>query len=261
MRDFAVRICVSLIIFAMLAAPANIVATTVVAVKTPKEIYLGADSKVTDTFGNAAERRACKIVQSGRVFFAYAGFARDSKSGFSIPDIARRSLAAAKSPSIHAKTEAMAKSIVAELTRYLPKMKEESFVTFREKIEGKIFLRIVVAGFEKGKPAIFVRMFRYGLAADGRLGVIVTADDCDAKCSAPVTTRFLGETDAIVGLPEESKDFWNEGFAAGVRKLIETQIAARDEYVGPPIDIVKIDANRAVWIQKKDECLAVKPLR
>jgi hypothetical protein len=261
MRDVTVRIRLFLVLLAIISAPSNSLSTTVVAVKTSKEIYLGADSKVTDTFGNAAERRACKIVQSGRVFFAYAGFARDAKNGFSIPEIAKRSLASGKTLSIQAKTEAMAKVIVTELTRYLPKMKDESFVTFREKIEGKTFLRIVVAGFDKGRPAIFVRLFRYGMTTDGRGGVLVSADDCDGKCSAPVTTRFLGETDAIVGLPEESKNFWNDGFAAGIRKLIEIQIAARDEYVGPPIDILRIDAKRATWIQKKDECLAVKPLR
>lgn len=41
----------------------------------------------------------------------------------------------------------------------------------------------------------------------------------------------------------------------GVRRLIETEIAARSEYVGPPIDILRIDKTGARWIQKKPGCI------
>jgi hypothetical protein len=69
-----------------------------------------------------------------------------------------------------------------------------------------------------------------------------------------VVTRFLGESDAIEGLPEETPDFWKAGLSDGVRRLIETEIAARSEYVGPPIDIVRISKSGVQWIQRKPEC-------
>lgn len=229
-------------------------ATTIVAVKTKKEIVIGADSKVTDTFGNASENQACKIVQAGNVFFAYAGFARDTQTDFSIPQIVSESLNSNLSLSIAEKTENLTKIVIEKLNVELPILKEKSFVTYREKIEGKIFLRILIAGFEKGKPVLLVRQFRLGQTADQTIGVIVSTDDCDAKCKGNYTTRFLGETEAIDGLPEETKDFWKAGLTAGVKKLVEIQIAAREEYVGAPVDILQITAKRAVWIQKKAMC-------
>jgi hypothetical protein len=39
------------------------------------------------------------------------------------------------------------------------------------------------------------------------------------------------------------------------------EIAARSEYVGPPIDLLLVNAQGAKWIQKKPGCPDVKPLR
>src|SRR5215204_660321 len=246
--------CLLLLLPAVSAARA----TTIVAVKRAKEIFIGADSKVTDTFGNALANQACKIVQAGSVFFAYAGFARDNQTGFSIPQIAADALNLKPELSVAGKTEILTGAVVEKLNVELPLLKQNSFVTYREKIEGKTFLRVLVAGFERGKPVLLVRQFRLGQTADEGVGVIVSEDDCDADCKGKNVTRYLGETDAIDGLPEETRDFWQQGFAAGIRKLIETEINARDEYVGPPIDILQINARSAVWIQKKALCAEIK---
>ncbi len=233
-------------------------ATTIVAVKTQNEIVIGADSKVTDTFGNASANQACKIVQAGNVFFAYAGFARDTRTNFSIPQIAADALNFKPELSVTEKTKILADTVAAKLNIELPLLKKSEWVTYREKIEGKIFLKIIVAGFEKNKPVILVRKFRLGRVEGQTPGVIVSADDCDAKCKDKYITRFLGETAAIDGLPEETPGFWKNGLAAGVKSLIEISIAARDEYVGAPIDILRITAKSAAWIQKKSACPEIK---
>src|ERR671916_129343 len=80
----------ALLALALFAAHAR--ATTVVAVKTPTEIVIGADSKVTDTYGNAFERQACKIVPAGGLFFAFEGMARDRRTGFDVEGVARAAL-------------------------------------------------------------------------------------------------------------------------------------------------------------------------
>jgi hypothetical protein len=233
-------------------------ATTIIVVKTEDEIVIGADSKVTDTFGNTSANQACKIVQAGDVFFAYAGFARDNQTGFSIPQIAADALNLKPTASVTEKTEILTRVAVKKLNVEIPLLKQNNFVTYREKIEGKIFLRILVAGFEKNKPVILVRKFRLGQTEEKKVSVIISTDDCDAKCTGKNVTRFLGEIEAIDGLPEETPDFWKGGLASGVRKLIETQIAAREEYVGAPIDILRISAKGAAWIQKKPACPEIK---
>jgi hypothetical protein len=246
------RILTTILTLLILAAASG--ATTIVAVKTKNEIVIGADSKVTDTFGDAAAKLACKIIPAGGIVFAYAGFARDNQTGFNVPLIVSEALEQNLKAKPTEKVEKVTQAVVEKLNVEIPLLKRNSFITYREKIEGRIFLRILVAAFEKKRPVLFVRQFRLGQLADGSAGVIVSNDDCDVKCKGAAVTRFLGESDAIDGLPEETRDFWKQGLAAGVRKLVEIQIAARDEYVGPPIDILSLTSGGFRWIQAKPQC-------
>ena len=106
---------------------------------------------------------------------------------------------------------------------------------------------------------VFVRSFRALQYNPGQISVAVIPDDCLADCKGQVAIRFLGESEAIDGLPEEMPDSWKAGLSDGVRGLIETEIAARGEYVGSPIDIVRISPNGAQWIQRKTECAELQP--
>src|SRR5947207_3687351 len=67
-------------------------ATTIVVARSANEIVIGADSKVTDVFGNELNRRACKIRQVGNLFVAIEGLEVDRQTGFSAPEIATRAL-------------------------------------------------------------------------------------------------------------------------------------------------------------------------
>lgn len=242
------------IVIAVALAAVAAEATTIVAVKTRKEIVIGADSKVTDTFGNAIGTTACKIVVSGKLAFGYAGFARDHKTGFDIRKIVLDALSAASSETLSRRVESATAKVVEALTEELRELKRNSEITYREKVEGKVFLRLIFAGFEKKRPALLLRRFRLGLLPDGSTGVVVSSADCGADCEGNYVTRFIGETDAIDGLPEDTRDFWKTGLVPGVRRLVEVEIAARDAYVGPPIDIIRILPSRIVWVQKKPEC-------
>lgn len=235
------------------AAPAQ--ATTIVVARTASEIVIGADSKVTDTFGNDLSRRACKIRQVGNLFVR----SRDSRS------IARQVSAFDRFRLRHSnygpaasateKISILMGYLVSGLLAELPYLKSHEPEAYFKKIEGGLlFLRVIVAGFENGRPLVFVRSFRALQYNPGQIGVAVIPDDCLENCQGPVVTRYLGESDAIEGLPEETPNFWKAGLSVGVRTLIETEIAARSEYVGPPIDIVRINQNGAQWIQKKPEC-------
>ena len=145
--------------------------------------------------------------------------------------------------------------LVSELLVELSHLKTYEPDTYFKKIAGgQLFLRLIIAGFEKGKPLIFVRSFRALQFNPGQIGVSVIPDDCLDNCEGAVVTRFLGETEAIEDLPEETRGFWQSGLEDGVRRLIETEIAARSEYVGPPIDIVRITKSGIQWVARKPEC-------
>jgi len=230
-------------------------ATTIVAARTANEIVIGADSKVTDTYGNDLNKRACKIRQVGDLFIAIEGLEIDRQTGFSVPVILNQALASRASAPVGEKISILMGFLVSELLSELSHLKAHDPQTYFKKIEGgQLFLRIIVAGFEKGRPLVFVRSFRALQYNPGQIGVAVIPDDCLENCQGTVVTRYLGESDAIEGLPEETPNFWRAGLSAGVRTLIETEIAARSEYVGPPIDIVRINQNGAQWIARKSEC-------
>jgi hypothetical protein len=234
-----------------------------VVARSASEIVIGADSKVTDTFGNDLNKRACKILQVGNLFVAFEGLEVDRKTGFNLPEISRAALNFSTGPMTE-KISILTGFLVSELLIELAHLKTNEPETYFRKIEGgQLFLRLVVAGFEKGKPLVFVRSFRALQFNPGQIGVSVIPDDCLNNCEGAVVTRFLGESDAIEGLPEETPDFWKAGLSAGVRRLIETEIAARSEYVGPPIDIVRISKSGAQWVQRKPECAEInkKPNR
>jgi hypothetical protein len=230
-------------------------ATTIVVARTASEIVIGADSKVTDAYGNDVNRRACKILQVGNLFIAFEGLEIDRETGFSVPEIATMALQLKPSASAAEKTSILMGFLVSRLFDELPQLKKRAPETFKKKIEGgQFFLRIIVGGFERGRPLIFVRNFRAIQLSPQQIGVSVIPDDCLDDCRGDVVTRFLGETEAIDGLPEETAGFWQRGLIEGVRHLIETEIAARSEYVGPPIDLLRIDKNGARWIQRKPQC-------
>jgi hypothetical protein len=249
----------------LLTAPLSLAnATTIVVARTPTEIVIGADSKVTDTYGKELNSRICKIQHAGNLFFAVEGLLKDKATGFNVPEIVIRSLQLKPDATAAEKVNILTGFLTAELFVELNRVRRNSEEEFHTKLEGQTFLRIVVAGFENNRPLVFVRQFRMAYIAQG-IGVMVIPDDCLNDCNGAVVTRFLGETEAIEGLPEDNPSFWNDGLAAGVRRLLETEIAARSEYVGPPIDLLQITAQGARWIKKKPECpdlkLAKKRLR
>ncbi|MGH9933459.1 MAG: hypothetical protein ACREA9_30110, partial [Pyrinomonadaceae bacterium] len=185
---------------------------------------------------------------------------RDKATGFSVPEIAVRALQLKPDASAAEKVKILTGFLTSELFVELQRVRSNSAAEFHTKLEGQTFLRVVIAGFESNRPLIFVRQFRTTFIARG-IGVTVIPDDCLDGCESEVVTRFLGETEAIEGLPEDTPDFWKDGLASGVRRLIETEIEARSEYVGPPIDLLQIDARGAKWIQKKPGCPELKLLR
>ena len=233
--------------------------TTIVVARTADEIVIGADSKVTDTYGIDLNKRACKIRQVGNLFIAFEGLELDRQTGFNVPEIASMALQLKPSTSATEKVSILTGFLVSRLFNELRLLKKNAPETYYKKIEGgQMFLRIIVAGFERGRPLIFIRNFRAVELSPQDIGVSVLPDDCLDGCQGEVVTRFLGETAAIDGLPEETLGFWQQGLVNGVRRLIETEIAARSEYVGPPIDILRIHRNGAEWIQKKAECAGVQ---
>lgn len=219
------------------------------------EIVVAADSKVTDTYGNSVDRRACKLLVVGNLVVAIEGLEIDRKSGFNVLDVVTQALRLKPNAPARDKADVVTGFLSSRLADELLALQKSDPESYRRKLgSGQMFLRIVLAGFEKAQPVVFVRSFKATPHSPQKIGVTMIEDDCLDKCPGDIATRFLGETDAIDGVPDENSNFWQGGLVSGARQLIEIEIAARSEYVGPPIDIVKIDKRGIQWVQRKSEC-------
>lgn len=226
-------------------------------VRTANEIVIGADSKVTDTYGNAVDKQACKIIQVGNLAVAMEGFETDRQNGFSVPDIAKTALQLKPAATATEKVSIMTGFLVSKLFAELMEVQRREPDSYNKKFAGgRAFLKVVVTGFEKAQPLVFVRSFRAVQFDQKNIGVTVLPDDCLNDCRGDIVTRLLGETEAIDGLPEETPGFWQQGLVNGARRLVETEIAARSEFDGPPIDILRLDKKGAHWLQRKPQCMA-----
>jgi hypothetical protein len=252
----AVRLSLPAVLLILASSSGNSIhATTIVVARTAHEIVIGADSKVTDAYGGDLKKQACKILQIGNLVFAFEGFTVDRRTGFNVPDIARQALRSRGAATAAEKVSVFTGFLLSRLFDELPSVQKHEREAYHIKFSGgRIFLSIVIAGFERGRPLVFVRNFRVVQIGPERIGVSVLPDDCLKNCQGEIVTRFLGETAAIDGLPDETAGFWQQGLVDGVRRLIDTEIVARSEYVGPPIDIVRIDKRGVSWIQRKPEC-------
>ena len=91
--------------------------------RTADEIVIGADSKVTDTFGNEVNRRACKIRQQGNLFIALEGLEIDRKTGFSVREISTAALQLRPAASAAEKIRILMGYLVSGLLVELPYLK------------------------------------------------------------------------------------------------------------------------------------------
>src|SRR3989442_7959343 len=111
----------------------SVPATTVVVARTASEIVTGADSKVTDTFGNDLKKQACKIRQIGNLFVAFEGLEIDRKTGFSVPDISSSALMLKPSASAAEKVSILTGFLVSKLLVELPYLKKNESETYLKK--------------------------------------------------------------------------------------------------------------------------------
>ncbi len=86
-QQIAAATALTVILF--VAAPNEAAATTIVVIRGHNEVVLATDSKVTFVGEDASENAGsvCKIYGVGELFFAVSGFAEDSETNFSVPEL------------------------------------------------------------------------------------------------------------------------------------------------------------------------------
>lgn len=225
--------------------------TTVVVVRTPTDIYMGADSKITDIRDESLQSTACKIRQVDDLFFAFSGFPEIPGADPGLMGIIRA--AAGSGGNIADKVEAFDDIIVDAWSKALQTLKKKRPQFYEDEVKGRNVLQIAIAGIQKRKPVFFMRHLK-ALERNGLPGIAIYKKSCPGDCVHGKVIAYLGHTGALKGHTSDRSDVWNDGYVQGIRTLISLQMKADPEHVGPPIDILHIKRRGANWIQVKSEC-------
>lgn len=233
-------------------------ATTIVVIRGRTEVVLAADSKATYEAGSAAENAGpvSKIYGIGNLFLAVSGLVQDPETNFSVPQIvsdATRGLA-----TVAEKMQALENRLGAALQTEVPAIKERDPDLYQKLVSGQSgLISLVVVGAEKGVP--FAKGVEFTLTSSPQgLRASAKENSCPGDCFLGVKTLWLGQSQAIAKYMESHRTP-RKPYADFARFLVQLEIDSKAEGVEGPIDIVRVTAAGAEWIQRKPDCPQILP--
>lgn len=242
----------SLTIMFFLSNPLPAQSTTIVAIWTPTQIVIAADSlgRQGGRLGNAT-RSTCKIIQTPDIFYAMAGIPEDPETGFFAHDIV---VEAARSPGkLIDKVNQFEKMVLPGLRRALENIKRRYPASYQEDFAGKPGIDIVFAGIENHALAMVVK--RIGLEDFAEAGAVRQYEA--QKVPSDFDAVYIGQNEGIQRFEQQNPNWWQEGrrdLIKSARSLVEVEISDAPHTVGPPIDILSIDLSGHQWIEIKPQC-------
>lgn len=232
--------------------------TSVVALWTPGEIVVGADSKTIT--GRGAGRSTCKIAQlEDSFFFAAAGLNTEPKTGFELGRIVRQAFE--QPGTMREKVDDFESLVDAPLTAALQRLKREEPAFYEHYLENKgQVLQVVFFGLEDGSPELFLRTFEVELVS-GNVTVVMERNECTASTCPNTMVFLLGYSGAASAFVASHRDFWRNGLAPAAEQLVNLEIAEVPQFVGPPVDILRVNRQGASWVKRKASCAPVRKLQ
>ena len=225
--------------------------TTVVAFRTPNDIHVAADSRMTSTANPQDYRPYCKIRKVGSTFFAFAGIAEFYPTGFNLADI---SAEACQGPGTvfekARRLETLVKPPLANIVKFMYQGPRQNV-----RIPASYDIGVLICAVEHGIPVMAVRKFVPVFTRSRFDSIFVDRLDCPGR-SVPTNGTFL----AMLGHREvvrqhlADRQLFAGGVVSGIRRLVQYEIDANPQAVGPPIDILEIGKTAYRWIGRKPQC-------
>jgi hypothetical protein len=217
-------------------------ATSIVIMRTTTGFVVGADSlaRVEEVNGTRRAGQICKVGSLGpNQYVAVAGILEFLPSGLDTWRIIE-TIAARGAP-----LPVMGAQIESELRAVLDATASWS--------ADPIKVQVALFGFEADRPVALLST--YESKVDGA-GKIVSRTSTELLSDEVL---FLGESVAAADLVKSRGRINKEDPIAGVRELIQAQIQATPDSVGPPINILKIDAAGYTWAEEGHVCATRLP--
>jgi len=224
-------------------------ATTVVVLRGPDYVILGADSRVTDVNGDqTGSSSTCKIRQFDKVYFALAGPVGDGR-GFDVFELAAR-IANGRTDVVGIADD-FERLMRRPLTEYLQRFYGESPAQFSRYCANRICLQVAFVTVDSGTPKISIRGFFVTVSKKQVMvkPAIRERMDCPGTCATGAEQVLLGVNEEATSLYDRTPHFWKvNGIVSGMEQLIGAEISAHADAVGPPISILQLDSQGVRFI-------------
>jgi hypothetical protein len=228
---------------ALLVCLSTVIATgtTVAVLRTPERIVVGAD---TLGYESGQATHLCKIQREGAIFFSFAHFIVDKKSGFSAPALAH---SAASGASIRDAAFRFKRLVLPAFAKALRRLQHDGPQFYVDNIKsGPTPLSALFLGVEHGVPKFYVVAVKVVDDTHGRMRLGADILECPGSyCTNGFGGAALGANEVALEASKNSlvwTGFLNDP-VSGVRKMVEMEIADKPKYVGPPIDIVSVNGS------------------
>ena len=240
------RLCFAAVVLAMCAGALQ--ATSIVILRSPDRIYIGADSRrmYRDPAASFAGT-VCKIVPAGQFYFMASGltYANDEQ----VADIGAE--AGRNAHSMKAAGELLRR----RMQQFLPAaLAAEKQIDHEGADVGRsLVLETAFAGVENGSTLVSVQLYRKS-GGDGR--VKVESHTYSSSTPGRYDFVFLGKRRAIDDrLAGQFPDIRSDRDAvAFISQMVNLEIAESPESTAGPIDILKLDGSGVQWLQQKPVC-------
>ena len=224
-------------------------ATTLAILRTSNQLVIAADSLMTLYDGRP--QQACKIRRHDDVVFATAGLVVSSDGVLDahhvIADVLRRPVTWTE----HVQT--IEERLQEPLLRTLRRLRRELPDAFREQILQGFVLHVTLAAFRYGHPVLEMREFF--VETNGPNEFRVKRMSCPGQCPRETEVFGVGETETMMRHVRQIRQFPPDLAALGL-DLVTRQIRATPEFVGPPVDVIRIAAEGVHWVNRKPSCPA-----
>ena len=240
-----------------LSQPCDSAATSIVCIRSPDSIVLAADSMLTIKHSAGSEMflRECKIHRTGDIVFALAGFCKDPSQGYDLLELVADTIRA--DMTLLDAAEAVENVVSANLRNELVKLKSESPELFSKYVKGRTgkLVKILLTRYEDGVPKVAFLGFSEVESPSGEIFIRAERTSCPGDCKPQSVSAFFMTDKAAIDqyLNNGGKLDWLAPEKAA-KKLVELVIEGRAPGVGPPVDVLRIDGNGVVWVERKPEC-------
>lgn len=255
MKELTRLITVAAAVAALTFAAAGAEATSIVAIKTGDDIFIGADSKVLIEKDVGISQ--CKITKMSDVFVVFSGIPAFPATSFNAYELAEKTFAG--TGTINERLDTYDKAVSGKLQAAFEKLRTTNDKLFSRwytaDVDNRVAMQVLVAGAEKKGTTL--AMLEYRILSKKNEPVklqSIKQDIVTKKGSAQPKILFLGMQDAINALLKK-KDFFSDfDEVRNINEWIMAEAKADPSKVSGPVDILKISPKRVKWLQHKSQC-------